>query len=77
MAIRVTGVQLYDQLPVSRKTKQSMQLAYSLEMMADLNWDSLENRRKWNDLRVVFFFKIQNSSMDIPFPNDMVEYHRS
>ena len=25
----------------------------------------------------VFFFKIQNNLMDIPFPNDMVEYHRS
>ena len=42
------------------------------EMIADLNWDSLENRRKWSDS--VFFFKIQNKLIDIPFPNDMVEY---
>ena len=45
------------------------------EMIADLNLDSLENRRKWNDL--IFFFKIQNNLMDIPFPNNIVEYHRS
>ena len=39
-------------------------------MIAELNWNSLENRRKRNDL--VFFFKIQTNLMDIPFPNDMM-----
>ena len=41
------------------------------EIIADLSWDSFENRRKCNDL-VQFFSKNINNLMDIPFPKDMV-----